>query len=225
MRQIVVGGVPLMVREGPSARWDEGVAGEVITGDCYRIGGWSPPNPVRILDVGGHIGCFSAWTARRLANAKIWAFEMMPDNFAVLTQNVGQLPNVTATMAALGDRDGRVQIVRATDNTGGNHAAWSAEQGDDTVACLDVATIFDADGWAYVDCIKLDCEGSEFEIVQRIASLPGGLRSRVGCIRAEVHAESTDPKHELLWSTLCEAFPYTDRTRLADGLWLVYAWR
>lgn len=215
-------GIDFQVRDGVLGQWDRGIVDEVVTTDCYRISGWKPNNRVRVLDVGAHIGSFSKWTATRLPLASIWAFEMMPENFAILQANVAGHPNVRVQNAALGARAGVVSVTHGGNNTGGHSANWS-DTGE--VPCFDVAAVFDE--WPYVDCLKMDCEGSEFPILSRIAALPGGLRAHVGCVRAEVHGPRDSAERAEFQRLLVDAFPFTDeRFNAADGsLSLAYGWR
>lgn len=213
-------GIDLQIRDGARGTWDRGIIDEVIRGDCYRIAGWKPNNPVRIVDVGAHIGSFARWTAIRLPLAQIWSFEMMKENFSVLQTNTSDLANIRIRNAALGERSGSVSAEDLGENTGGTSVDWSTSGG---VAALDVASVFDE--WPYIDCLKMDCEGSEFPILRRIASLPGGVRTHIGCVRAEVHATRGSTLRTEFMQTISGSFPYTDEHWTSDGLSLVYGWR
>lgn len=205
--QYSVKGLNFQIRDGVRGNWDRGIVDEVVTTDCYRIAPWQPNNRVRILDVGAHIGSFTKWTATRLPLAEVWAFEMMPENFALLQANVAGLANVRLQNAALGDRAGGVSVQSGGDNTGGHSANWS---GDGETPCFDVAALFDE--WPYIDCLKMDCEGSEFSILSRIASLPGGVRARIGSVRAEVHGPRDSVERVEFKRILEESFPYTSES-------------
>lgn len=212
--------IEFQIRDGAQGVWDRGIIDEVVRSDCYRISGWQPNNPVRVVDVGAHVGSFARWTALRLPRAEVWAFEMMPENFAVLQANAGSLPNVRIQNAALGNRVGSVSTGEFGENTGGTSADWSASG---NVEAFDVADLFNE--WPHIDCLKMDCEGSEFPILNRIASLPGGVRAHVGCIRAEVHGPRGSAERAEFNRLTSESFPHTDERWLSDGLSLVYAWR
>jgi hypothetical protein len=115
-----------------------------------------------------------------------------------------------------------VSVTSGGNNTGGHSANWS-ESGE--TPCIDVATVFDV--WPYIDCLKMDCEGSEFSILSRIAGLPGGLRARIGCVRAEVHGPRGSAERAEFKRLLEDSFPHTDeKFNGADGgLSLAYGWR
>lgn len=152
--------------------------------------------------------------------AEVWSFEPMAENFSLLRTNTQDLPRVRIQQAALGDRSGTVHAGGLGDNTGGTSVNWS---GDGDITAFDVADVFSE--WPYVDCIKMDCEGSEFPILTRVASLPGGIRARVGCVRAEVHGPRGSAERSELARLLCEAFPHTQEQWIGDGLSYFYAWR
>jgi FkbM family methyltransferase len=202
-----VGGVRLAVRPGT---WDHAIAKEVILQDCYRVRDWTPENPVTILDVGGHIGSFSKWMATRLPNARIFTFEMDEANGVVCEKNLGGLPNVTLVKAALGPRSG--DVVRGpvhSDNTGGGHVEWSAKEGA-RVPAFGIADFLADRSIDYIDCLKLDCEGSEFAIVDAMVKFPGGLRKWVGCLRAELHALQGTERYDRILAQLRDAFPFVE---------------
>ena len=214
-------GIDFFVRDGQDGVWDRGVIGEVVDGDCYRIGGWLPSNPVVVLDVGGYIGAFSRWVGIRVPSAKIIAFEPVAANLQLLKMNTQDMPNVTVIDAALGDRNGTVTFVEGNGNPGGGGVLWQASGG--ATPCRDVAEVIADVG--YVDCLKLDCEGGEFAILERIRSMPGGIRAHVGCVRAEVHASTESPEYKRFMDTLRQSFPFTAEQPLGSGLGLAFGWR
>lgn len=201
-----VHGVDLRVRPGT---WDERIANEVIRQDCYDCATWLTKGPVTIVDVGGHIGSFSRWMALRMPQARIFTFEMDESNIGVCEQNLA-LPNVTLMRAALGPRSGRV--VRGpvhTDNTGGGHVEWNrhASEEHDSVRAVGIHDFLSDQGIEYIDLLKLDCEGSEFPIIDEMEKLPGGLRKWVGRIHAEIHAKADHPKFSHIMGQMRAAFP------------------
>jgi len=151
----------------------------------------------------------------------VYSFEPFAPNFALLQENVAGLQNVVTRNVALGNRNGTVRFCVPVENTGGGGTDWATSEGD--VACIDVADVIAEIG--YVDCLKMDCEGSEFTILPRIHSLDGGLRAHVGCVRAEVHAIAGSAHHTEFMNLLKGSFPFTDEQRLTQNQSLVFAWR
>lgn len=152
---------------------------------------------VTIFDIGAHIGAFSVIMATLVPRAVVRAFEPAPDNFAVLEQNIrhaGLTGRVTATLAGVGGRSGFLaagDIGRSPDgrNTGGHsvvgtrvHVAAPADGGA-SVPLMPLGPLLDRE--TSVDILKIDCEGSEFEIlygltpeqVARIETMVGEIHS------------------------------------------------
>jgi FkbM family methyltransferase len=224
LKSVRVAGVDMLVRPGT---WDENIAREVIQGDCYRVGAWSPPNPVVIFDVGGHIGSFSRWMATRLPHARVFTFEMDEANVEVCKANLGELPNVILTHGAMGPRSG--DVVRGPvhrENTGGGHVDWD-ETGDGVrVPAVGIADFLASCDVPYIDCLKLDCEGSEFSIVDSLVALPGGLHRWVGSLRAELHALDGSPEYVKIVDQLNAAFPFvTVSPTSSKHQHYLFAWR
>jgi len=223
---IRVNGVEMNVRPGT---WDHNIVREVIQGDCYRVSAWTPTNPVVIFDVGGHIGSFTRWMATRLPKARVFTFEMDAANGQLCEMNFEGLPNVSLFKGALGPRTG--EVVRGPvheKNTGGGHVDWHAESTEENESVRSVGVVdFLADNDIYyIDCLKLDCEGSEFSIIDEMVKLPGGLRKWVGSIRAELHALKGSPEYDRIVGQLEEAFPFVTVTPTpSKHQHYLFAWR
>lgn len=220
---INVRGVKLSVRP---KTWDDGVVREVIAADTYRVLGWAPTNPVTVFDVGGHIGSFTCWLASRLPLMRAFVFEMDTDNQRVLEHNLRAFPNVTLVRAALGAKTGEAWRSAPTDNNAAGEILWAATDGASRVPTISIVEYMTDHEIPYIDCLKLDCEGSEFSILDALASMPGGIRAHVGSVRAEVHAARTDHRFTRLMAQLVDAFPFVETTPTTSPvLHMAYAWR
>lgn len=219
---IGIGGVNVVVRPGT---WDADIAREVIESDVYRARGWVPRNPVTVFDVGGHVGSFTKWMSTRLPQMRAFVFEMDEANQQVLEANVGGIAGVTIVKAALGAKTGvawrsPVQI----QNTGGAGVLWDASAGAAQVPTVGIADFMQQHEVGYIDLLKLDCEGSEFQILEALQEMPGGVRARVGCVRAEVHAAPSDPRHKRFMEILRANFPFVDSAG-SGSLYMAFGWR
>ena len=193
-----VGGtsISLLVRDGT---FDADIVHEVVR--TYQIPSLVKElrrNPtVSIFDVGAHIGAFSAIIATLLPRAIVHAFEPAPDNFAVLQANIrhaGLEQRVWATHAAIGSKPGFFalgDIGRSPDtrNTGG-HSVTGAQVSDSlpsdgraSVEMIPLGALLDKHG--HVDLAKIDCEGSEFEILY---SLTPEQLARIDAMVGEIHS-------------------------------------
>lgn len=177
--------------------WDEGIAHEVITGDVYSLqelkadGG----SPRVICDVGGHIGAFSTYCGKLWPDAKIYLYEPDSDNFKVVMENIKGNSNISGfNYAVVGDPNKTsVNFIKYIDlphpkNTGGG-ATTEVENSDSTYR-VDALTISHAlDAFGHIDLLKLDCEGSEDEILHY--ALDNDLLNNIGWIRGEWHGADT----------------------------------
>jgi FkbM family methyltransferase len=121
-----------------------------------------------VVDVGAHIGTFTVPLARAVGpTGRVIAFEPIPKNFEVLTENVeqnGLARTVTLVQTAVSDRSLGLKAVPFTGNTGGVHLV---EGGDLECITLDSFEL------EKVDLIKIDVEGMEHQVLTGGAELIG----------------------------------------------------
>ncbi len=150
--------------------------------------------PRTILDIGANIGGVTAALARRYPAAQIFAFEPLPENYALLLHNCGQFPRVRALPYGLGARTAPLTYVRS-DNPrnfggGGFHAATPpAAPGAMDLPVLAVGDALVRFGIAAVDVIKIDAEGAEHDI---LTSLPPRVLRGVRAIVGKLHGQPQD---------------------------------
>lgn len=146
---------------------DQFIYDEVVTKNEYRIPpciyGW------KILDVGGHIGCFALMCAQRGAEL-IVSCEPFTDNYRLFLCNTYKFRSkIECLPVAVGSTtrvDQLVQCPEAGNNSGHTLLLhpWIGQGEIVRVVAMD-----DLDGvW---DWVKLDCEGSEYEIIGGSKSL------------------------------------------------------
>lgn len=131
-----------------------------------------------VLDIGAHKGIVSCYLAKRYPGINVYSFEPDNANFDALTENIKRnavenynLFNVAVT------KDGRnVSVIHADGNSGGG----SISDGDGESMTLQ--SIMNLCG-GRVALLKIDCEGSEYEILEDA----GELLKRVDHIRGEFH--------------------------------------
>jgi FkbM family methyltransferase len=115
------------------------------------------------LDGGAHIGLF----ARRIAPAvkRVVCFEPEPDNFALLTYNTRELPNVLCHQAALvGNNDAsRPLYLNSRMNTGNHSLVTKRNRLGITVPAMAFDTVMRRYGITHC---KLNVEGAEDEILR-----------------------------------------------------------
>jgi len=180
-------GNPIEYRPGTS---DAGIIYQVLLKSGNKAEYALPPklSPKVILDIGANIGITSVYLANQFPKAKIYAFEPVPENFELLKRNTVAYPNVKAFCVALGARDGSFEINLSDnpDNFGGFsfHDAGSNTTNKINVVVRQAQQFMDECGIDRVDLIKIDTEGSEYEILSSISS---ALLQQVTWIVGELH--------------------------------------
>jgi len=143
--------------------------------DCYALDriDFAPGNVV--LDVGAHIGLFAAYVGLRHPDVLIHAFEPFPANFELLRENVerNRVSNVRLHHFAISG-DGRLLKMAAhPENSGGAtcHSRTLTYCAADMIPSVTLDAVFDALNIESCKLLKMDCEGSEYEILLASRSL------------------------------------------------------
>jgi FkbM family methyltransferase len=168
---------------------------EIFADRVYDVGGGCEA-PL-IVDCGGNIGLSTIWFKQRYPQSRITVFEADPTIANVLCQNVRTLglEDVQVRQGAVSARSGTVTF-KADGSLGGRVTAGSGL----TVHCIRLSDHIDE----MVDLLKLDIEGSEFDVVADLCAT--GKIDRVRNIVCEVHGRpDVQPQLAELWCNLTRA--------------------
>lgn len=178
-------GLSIACRNRPGA-WAPLV--ELFVDDRYRVGELGALGVARpvVVDIGARIGAFSLSVARLKPGAAIWCYEPYPKSFDYLSRNIlvnGFGSRIHPTEAAVGSVDGTaIFCERPTPSRKGTSQPVEGDAGR-TVKQLSFAwVVSEVEG--DIDLVKLDCAGSEFDIV---LDSPDSCWARVGAIVLEHH--------------------------------------
>ena len=71
-------------------KWYEEMKNEVRTRDVYGFEHWTPDDPeeLTIVDIGANVGAFTVWAAEKFPQAKIYAFELIKENYDFCIEKV-----------------------------------------------------------------------------------------------------------------------------------------
>jgi len=149
---------------------------EVLGNDIYA----EPPlqDPKLIVDLGSNIGASVMYFKTRYPDVEMVAVEADPASFDLLRKSTERLPGVTVYQAAVGVSGETVRFARSADSIGSS--AVALDVGTDVIDVPRVQ-LDDLIAGREVDLLKIDIEGSEFEV------LPAANLSTVRRIVGELH--------------------------------------
>lgn len=191
-------GNEIYYRSGTS---DRGLIYEVLVRSEKKAEYFVPDTikPKVILDIGANVGVVSLWLAEKYPEATIFAFEPMPENVALLRRNTQHKPNIMVNDFGLSNEDKFVPVFRNLDtNNLGGFSVYRRENDTENAGNLDLidfqmtlrnaASVLSELAINHVDLIKIDTEGSEFEI---LSALPDSILSKVSWLMGELHGRKT----------------------------------
>lgn len=155
-----------------------------------------------VVDLGGNVGMFAARVAPEAE--RVITCEPLPLNLERLRKNTRGFQNVTVVPAAVSRQSGTLKMFapRAEQMSGAFSAYGGSEQFDpDTsweVPAVTLAELFDTQGVEHCDFLKVDIEGSEYDVLQ---ALDDEMFKRIDRIHGEYHnVQPEEPRNR--WETL-----------------------
>ena len=131
--------------------------------------GIDPGSVGTVLDIGANIGVSTLYLASLFPNAEVHAFEPEPGNCELLRANAKAFPRIKVHAFALGAQDGELTLFHSEEaiNFGGfsAHALGADPARTQKVPVRHAGRCLRELGIASPDVIKIDTEGSEWEIV------------------------------------------------------------
>jgi FkbM family methyltransferase len=153
-----------------------GIVACELQSDCYGLGRIDfKPGDV-ILDIGAHIGLFAVYAGLRFPEVLIHAFEPFPDNCELLRENLKRNRVGNVRVHNLGvSGDGRLlEMATNPENSGGAscHSFTLTHRRTGMIPSTTLDGVFDSLGIDACKLLKIDCEGSEYEILFSTSALP-----------------------------------------------------
>ena len=141
---------------------------EVFIKEDYKLKNTTLPK--NILDIGANVGYYSLYASRKYHGAKIFSFEPFPSTYSRLKDNLStnKIENVLPFPFAVSDKKGKVNFY-SIDWIGANTLNSDKFEVDNCkvteVDCLSFSDIFEITKVDSFDLAKIDCEGSEYQIL------------------------------------------------------------
>lgn len=140
---------------------DQYIINEVLVRGIYNHNYFLPPSPV-VVDIGGHIGLFTIFCKLKYKDAKIMTYEPHRESFDLLSMNTKPMSGVTIhnkgvsgvkkTAILLGDEPNKTSLIYGDGN-------------GQEIDCVSLNDVFVDNKIEHIDLLKVDCEGSEYEIL------------------------------------------------------------
>ncbi len=134
------------------------------------------------VDVGANIGYFSILAASIVGEqGAVFAFEPDPDNYGLLCANAqlnGFDSNIVAVEAALTDREGEGRLFLSEDNLGDHQVYVGDEQRNSVPIVLLRGCDYLAARIEQLDLLKIDTQGSEFQVIEGLMPLLATLKRK-----------------------------------------------
>lgn len=136
-----------------------------------------------VFDVGAYAGTFTAAIAEKYS-CKVIAFEPHPDFVFLLTQKFHEYKNVVVLPCAVGGNTRQQSFGLGGDSSGMYSPADRVEK----VAVVDFFDLLKL--YPKIHLLKLNCEGMEYEILERIINT--GNVVKIDNIQAQFHSNAPD---------------------------------
>ena len=171
-----------------------------------------------VFDVGGFEGQWASDIAGRFA-CRIEIFEPMPSAVDGLRRRFAANPKITVHDFALGPADGRLKLTLAGDASSLLPHAAAGEPAVE-VAVRDIAAYCEQAGVSRIDLLKLNIEGGEYALLERLVE--SGWITRVRNLQVQFH--DFVPRAEALRENLAERLMLThERAWCYEFVW--ESWR
>lgn len=191
---------------------------EIFMTDVYEIDALVrelPADPV-VIDIGANAGFFDIILLSKLDKATIYAYEPVPANVETLRytlrQNPGLQPSIRLfQMAVTGlPLDSLDLFAEAAGNSQVVASRFAGFNENNTqkliVPCVTLTDIIDRNDLQSIDLLKVDCEGSEYDIFYNTA--PELIR-RISRMVIEVHDLDDERNNITAFDTYLQSLGYT----------------
>jgi FkbM family methyltransferase len=126
-----------------------------------------------VIDIGAYIGDFSLYAASVWKAKKVFSFEPSPNSFSELKKNIGlnKLEHTVFPFSEAIDKQNGIRDLYVSNEYGAINSLYSSDSLEKvSVKCITLKDIIEKNDIHFVDYLKLDCEGAEWEILNNLDS-------------------------------------------------------
>ena len=158
----------------------------------YNVDDYELKENDTVIDIGAHIGLFSLRVSSFCTKGKIFSYEPIKENFECLISNLklNQLEHILPSNLAVSSDSSKLDIFLNDDESG--HSIFSKKNKKISVKSISLKEIFDKNDIMTCKLLKLDCEGSEYSIID---ALPLEYFKRIDNIVIEYHLADSKPEY------------------------------
>lgn len=169
-----------------------------------------------VIDIGAHIGLFTIYISQFCTKGRIFCFEPIKENYELLSYNINlnKIENVRIFSKAVTDKSDTIRIFLSSDAAA--HSLFIKGTKYVEVESTTLREILDSNKIEVCNLLKLDCEGSEYIILN---SLPNFYFERIQKIVMEYHlaAENTQLIHDLVKKLVSLNYKVNRREKTRDS--------
>jgi len=169
--------------------------------DAYKA---AVPVNGTVIDIGANIGAFSVAVAVGVPGVRVFSYEPAPDTFMMLQKNIALNhlgDRAKAFNVAVAGENGERVLSEDPSNSGLASLVFGRDNGtiksglvSHTVKTTTLADIFHENNINRCDFLKMDCEGAEFEIIEKT---PDAVIAKIGAIGMEYHGDPSPIERRL----------------------------
>lgn len=166
---------------------DKSMMLEIWVDRCYTPENFQIQDDDVVVDVGSNIGSFSVYAAQLAKLGVVYSLEPVTSNFEILKQNLNLnkirncIPIKKALTGSSGKREIFVQMNDTSMHSFYNPKGIAEKVLVDTLSLDDFMRIYHIE---FIDFLKMDCEGSEYEILYNTNE---SIFEKIGKISMECH--------------------------------------
>jgi len=144
-----------------------------------------------VIDIGAHIGLFTLYASQFCNDGTIYSFEPIKENYELLLENVksNNLEQVRSFNLAVSNSNESIKLYINDDESG--HSMFSQSSQSIMVNSISLKRVFDDNHIEHCNFLKLDCEGTEYEIIK---NLPFEYFEKIDKIIIEYHLADSHPE-------------------------------